>query len=171
MKKLIYIAGFLLLNIIDTGCYSFTGASIPPTVKTFSVQFFENRAPLVDPTLSQKFTEGLKDRISRQSPLGITRGFGDVNFEGTITGYRVEPVSFTSAGNDDRGEAEQNRLTITVQVKCTNTKDEKLSFEQSFSQFKNFPKGNNFASVQQQLNGEIIDLLTTDIYNRAFSNW
>ncbi|UKJ08045.1 LptE family protein [Solitalea lacus] len=169
MRKIIFLTLGVLLSYALSGCYSFTGASIPPTVKTYSVQFFENRAPLVDPTLSQKFTEGLKDRISRQSPLGLTRSIGDVNFEGTIIGYRVEPVSFTSEGTT--GAAEQNRLTITVQVKCTNTKDEKQSFEQSFSQFENFPKGQNLASVQQQLNQTIIDKLTTDIYNRAFSNW
>ncbi|MCO4292911.1 LPS assembly lipoprotein LptE [Solitalea sp. MAHUQ-68] len=170
MKRLIYLAVFSLLAHSLTGCYSFTGASIPPTVKTFSVQFFENRAPLVDPTLSQKFTESLKDRITRQSPLGLTKTIGDVNFEGTITGYRIEPVSFTSTG--ETGSAEQNRLTITVQVKYTNTKDEKLSFDQSFSQFENFSKSQNLSGTFQiEVNQLIIDKLTTDIYNRAFSNW
>ena len=38
------------------GCkvtYSFSGASISPLVKTLSVQYFQNRAPLVQPGLSQ----------------------------------------------------------------------------------------------------------------------
>ncbi|POY38995.1 hypothetical protein C3K47_00400 [Solitalea longa] len=170
MKKIVYLIAFTLFAHSLSGCYSFTGTSIPLSVKTYSVQFFENRAPLVDPTLSQKFTESLKDRISRQSPLALTKGFGDVNFEGTITGYRVEPVAFSSTG--ETGSAEQNRLTITVQVKCTNTKDEKQSFEQSFSQFENFSKTQNLSGVFQiELNQLIIDKLTTDIYNRAFSNW
>src|SRR3546814_4741331 len=32
---------------LSCGIYSFTGASIPPTMETVSVDFFENNAPLV----------------------------------------------------------------------------------------------------------------------------
>ena len=42
------------------GIYSFSGASIPPEMKTVTVNFFENNAPLVVPYLSQQFTERLK---------------------------------------------------------------------------------------------------------------
>ncbi|MDO8928694.1 MAG: hypothetical protein Q7W54_06875, partial [Bacteroidota bacterium] len=45
---------------IFTACkvsYSFTGASIAPNVKTFSVYYFPNRARLVNPNLSQLFTD------------------------------------------------------------------------------------------------------------------
>ena len=40
--------------------YSTTGASISPDVKTFSVDYFPNKAPLVVPYLSSLFTEKLK---------------------------------------------------------------------------------------------------------------
>jgi hypothetical protein len=175
MKRLKAIKIMALMGVVACGfllyaCYSFTGASIPPSLKTFSVQFFENRAALVDPTLSQAFTEGLKDRISRQSPLQYNRVMGDINFEGSIITYKIEPVALTTT-KGGQAEAEQNRLTIAVSVKCTNLKDEKLSFEQSFSQFKNFPREANFSSVQQELNDEIISDLTLAIFNRAFSNW
>ena len=43
--------------------YSFTGASISPDIKTVSVQFFPNRAPIVQPSLSNLFTEKLKDKL------------------------------------------------------------------------------------------------------------
>jgi len=37
--------------------YSFTGASISPEVKTISIQYFPNNAPLIEATLSQSFTD------------------------------------------------------------------------------------------------------------------
>ena len=171
MKRLIIIILFISSSFLLNACYTFTGASIPPSVKTFSVQFFENRAPLIVPSLSQSFTEELKSKILRSSPLDLLRPIGDVNFEGTITQYHVDPVAITSGGNQDRGQATQNRLTVTVQVKCTNTKDEKLSFEQSFTRYADFPKNQSLASVQSQLIQTITDQLVDDIFNRAFSNW
>ena len=63
MNKIPYIF-FLLLLVSISGCrigYSFSGASISPEMKTISVQFFANQAPLFQPTLSTTFTESLKD--------------------------------------------------------------------------------------------------------------
>lgn len=135
------------------------------------MQFFENKAPLVVPSLSQTFTEALKGKILRSTPLDLLRPIGDVNFEGTITQYNVAPVAIASGGDQNRGQANQTRLTITVQVKFTNTKDDKLSFDQSFSRFADFPKNQSLASVQSQLIQSITDELIDDIFNRAFSNW
>ena len=171
MKRLIITILVLSASFIINGCYSFTGASIPVTVKTFSVQFFENKAQLVIPSFSQEFTESLKDKVLRSSPLDLIRPLGDVDFEGTVTNYRVDPVAITSGGEQDRGQANQNRLTVTVQVKCVNSKDEKLSFDQSFTRYADFPKNESLARRQPQLHKLIIDQLVDDIFNRAFSNW
>jgi hypothetical protein len=59
----------LILALTAAGCgvYSFSGASISPDVKTFSVQFFPNRAQLVQPLLSQAFTEKLKEKLISQT--------------------------------------------------------------------------------------------------------
>ena len=53
--------------ILVSGCkthYSFSGASIPPEAKTVSVEYFQNNASLAPPTLSQTFTEALRDKLS-----------------------------------------------------------------------------------------------------------
>ncbi|TZF85655.1 hypothetical protein FW774_00835 (plasmid) [Pedobacter sp. BS3] len=163
--------GFFLLPLLlltqSCGIYSFTGASIPPEMKTVSVQFFENNAPLVVPSLSQDFTEALKERVRNQTSLSMVRTDADANFEGRITDYSIKPTAIT--GNSI---AAQNRLTITVSVKFTNTVKPELSFEQSFSRFKDFSLSNG--SIESQQNGLIRDInqmLTEDIFNRAFANW
>ncbi|HLS95130.1 MAG TPA: LptE family protein [Sphingobacterium sp.] len=136
-------------------------------MKTVNVQFFENIAPMVYPTLSQNFTEGLKERIRSQSRLSQVNGDADATFEGVITGYDITPAA-VEAGSD---RAALNRLTITVKVKYTNRLDEtgESSFEQSFSQFREF--SGNVQGQEETINREIIQLLTEDIYNRAFANW
>lgn len=163
-RTILFIIPLLLLSQ-SCGIYSFTGASIPEAMKTVSVQFFENSAPLVVPGLSQQFTEALKERIRNQSSLSIARDNADGNFEGRITDYSIRPVAVT--GNEI---AEATRISITVSVKFTNALDNEYSFEQPFTRFKELP-GSNVQAQEQAAIREINQLLTEDIFNRAFANW
>ena len=71
MKKGIsFLLSLILVSIMACKVnYSFTGASIPPDVKTISIQTFPNYAPLVQPLLSQIFTEALKEKFQAQTNL------------------------------------------------------------------------------------------------------
>lgn len=169
----IFIASILLvlISILYNGCgirYSFTGGSIPDGMKTVNIQFFENTAQIVYPTLSQTFTEALKDRIRNQSSLSQVDESGDAIFEGRITSYTINPAA-VEAGSD---RAALNRLTITVQVKYTNTIKPEDSFDQPFTRFKDFSSATTPIQAQEeQLIRDINEMLTEDIYNRAFANW
>ncbi len=156
---------YLLLTLLSS-CYSFTGGSITPGMKTVSVSLFENNAPIVVPILSQAFTETLKDRIRTQSPLSFVRSEGQASFTGRITGYDIRPVSLQ--GNST-GIAGQTRLTITVQVKYNNALKPDENFDQSFSRFRDFT--GSLSTKEQQLIKDINQQLAEDIYNRAFANW
>ncbi len=146
--------------------YSFTGASIPADAKTVSVDYFNNRATLVQPTLSQDITEALKDRLNAQTSLNLIEQNGDLQFKGEISSYRTAPSAI--AGNE---QAAQNRLTITVKLKYINTKDKTKNFEQTFSEYADFESSQNFESIEQDLDKEIIDKLVDDIFNKALVNW
>lgn len=168
--RVIGILLFTLLLIQSCGVkYSFSGGSIPKDMKTYTVLYFENIAPMVYTTLSQNFTEGLKERIRTQSSLSQVNADGDAIFEGVITNYTITPASVAAGGLE---RAENSRLTITVKVKYTNRLDQtgESNFEESFSQFKEFP-GSDVTSYEAQLNQDIIKALTEDIYNKAFANW
>lgn len=152
------------------GVYSFTGGSIG-ALKTVSVVIFENTAPLVNPNLSQSFTEALKDRIRSQTGLSFVRTDGEANFDGRITDYNLQPVAIQ--GNQ-QVTAGLTRLTITVNVKYTNrlVGEQDKSFEQSFTRFKDFSSTSGpFSSQESNLVKDINQQLTEDIYNRAFANW
>lgn len=170
-KALLMIKIFLMFAMVlisqSCGVYSLSGASIPPEMKTLSVQFFENNSALVVPYLSQQFTEGLKDRIRNQSRLSIVRTEADANFEGRISDYSIRPVAIQ--GNERAG---LNRVTVTVNVKYTNALKPELNFEQSFQAFQEFSLNQGPIQTQEQkLIALIIRQLTEDIFNKAFANW
>ena len=165
MKYLIYI----LICFIAISCkvnYSFTGASIAEDVKTVSINTFQSYAPLANANLSQTFTEALKDKFLSQTNLDLVTDNGDLQFEGSITGYNVTSIAIQ--GNET---AALNRLTITVKVKFTNTKDDELDYETSFSRYTDYESSQNLASIEDGLITEINDQLTQDIFNKAVSNW
>jgi hypothetical protein len=147
------------------GCsYKFNGASIPPNMKSVSVGFFENAAPLVVPTLSQAFTEELKNRIRNQSNLAVIRDNADGTFEGRITDYNFSNVAVTAGER-----ANLVRLTITVNVKYTDALEPSNSFEQSFSQFEQFSLDNGSVQVQEPKIIPIVTRrLTEDIFNKKW---
>jgi len=169
MKRIFFV---LAVFLAFAGCsYKFNGASIPPSMKTLNVRFFENNATLVVPNLAQNFTEALKERIRTQSRLSITQNEADATMEGRITGYSIAPIAF---GDNTQPRAGGNRLTITVQVKYTNNLDTgkvKTSFDESFTAFQDFTITGNLQAQEQAVIREVNMKLTENIFNRAFAQW
>jgi hypothetical protein len=168
-KSLLIIVSVGFILFLCTGCkitYSFSGASISPQVKTISIQYFLNRASLVQPTLSQYITNALIDKCKAQTSLSLINGVGDVNFEGEITDYNTRPLTVSA---DAR--AAMNRFTISVKVKFTNSIDPTLSFEQPFSRYQDYDSSLDLSQVEKDLSDKIVVLLVEDIFNQAFVNW
>lgn len=146
--------------------YSFTGAEVPIDAKTVSVKYFNNIAPLAQPTLSQKITEELKNIFINQTNLKLVPTNGDLEFEGVITQYNTIPVAIT--GNQ---QAAMNRFTINIEVKYNNTKDNSKNFSTTFSRFVDFKSTENFSSIENQLVDNVVKQLVQDVFNKAFINW
>ncbi len=148
------------------GVYTFTGASIPPEAKTVSVSLFPNKAEIVQPTLSQTFTDALRDKFASQTNLAMIPKGGDLHFEGEITGYTTEPVAITG-----QQQAALIRLKITVNVRFTNKYSEKDNFETNFSRYEDYSSSLNLNAVEADLIAKITEALVEDIFNKAVVNW
>ena len=142
------------------------GSSVPENVQTASVQLFQNRAPLINPLLSQTFTESMKDRITSESRLIINDEMGDVDFSGEITGYDLRPMAIQA-----NPVSAETRMTISVRVRFRNFKNPQQNWESSFSAFSDFESSQNITAIEEQLVRDIVDQLTENIFNRAFSDW
>jgi len=170
LKKLLFAAlAVAILISITPSCkvsYSFTGANLSPEVKTFAVYYFPNRARLINPNLSQSFTEKLRDKLQRQTSLNELSEDGDIEFEGQITGYEFRPMAVQK---DDLSS--QTRLTVTIKLKYTNHKVPEDDFEKNFSAYEDFDSSLPISSVEDELTDAIIEKLTEDIFNATIANW
>lgn len=149
-----YLILFLLLfSTQSCGLYSFTGGNVGEA-KTIRIDYFQNNAPIVEPGLGQRFTQSLQDLFLRQTNLSLVKSNADLNFEGEIVDFRINPMTATA-----EQRAAQNRLTISIKVRFTNRLVEKDNFEKTFSFYYDYPG-------TQQLNGSVLETATTTIFER-----
>ena len=165
-KRLVWCLLALLMLSACKGGYSFTGASIPANAKTISVATFPNYATTVNPQLSQKLTDDLRNLYASQTSLNVVNGDADLEGSGEITSYTTRAAALSSSD-----EVSMNRLTITIKVKFVNNCDPDANFEQSFSRYRDYNAQLNFSSVESSLVGEIVSELCDDIFNKSVVNW
>ncbi|MFN8356573.1 MAG: LptE family protein [Spirosomataceae bacterium] len=177
MKKLVVLlsVGGLFFLI---GCYSFRGSSISPDLKTIQIQNFSMNTSGGPANMALSMSEKMKEYFQRNSGLKLANVNPDLQMEGSITGFDVSPVAPTvSSGNSfggtqsstDRGGL--NRLTITIQVRFSNNKDETKNFDQSFSFYADFPQNQTVTQVEGTLVPKILDQIVLDIFNKAAGDW
>jgi len=167
MKKVILSIVILIATIQScTVSYTLSGASIAPEVKTVSVQYFTNRAPLAMANIGQYITDELKDKFKSQTSLTLVNDVGHLNFEGEITKYDTRPTAIV--GDET---AAQNRLSITAHVKFTNEIEPEYNFDSDFTRYADYDSNLDLVQVEQELVEEIVVLLIDDIFNKAVVNW
>ena len=160
----------ILLLVILTSCtisYKFNGAAIDyNTTKTISIAEFPIRAALVYPPLGPAFNEALTDIYTRQTRLSMVKTGGDLQVEGEITGYDLSPQAVT-----EDAYASQTRLTISVKVRYTNTKNPNLNVDQTFRAYRDFSSSQMLTQVQDELISQIVDELAELIFNATVGSW
>jgi len=165
--KLFNVVFLLMLTCFWSACYSLKGISIDPSVKTFYVRTFDNRAQSAYATIAVDFTERLKDKIRNQTRLT----YADVDPDVVFTGY-IADYSVTSVAPKPGESTAFNRLTITVNLNYHSEKDTTNDIKnQNFSFFQDYPSTTNLLQVQDQLVKTIFDQILEDIFNKAFTNW
>lgn len=162
----LFLLGCLLLSISGCKVYSFTGASIPADIHTFSVELFDNRANNGPASLPQTITDAIKQKFQTEANLKQVSSDGDLQFRGAITGFvytSEAPVAGTTSG--------LNKLTITVRVEFVNTKNEKDKWTETFSRYSQFSSSINSFSIENSLITDIDGQLMDDIFQKALVKW
>ncbi len=153
---------------LNSGCgpYSFSGSALSSQVETVTVERFPNNADLVNPNLSQLFTQKLRQKILQDTNLDLVDKGGDLVFSGSIEKYEV------SLETVQRGQqATSSELTIGIKTRYKNRFDKKKSFNRMFSTGRVFSQNQTLNQVEDQLVDEITDQIIQDIFNQSINNW
>lgn len=156
-----------LIFILSGGCvsYNFTGGSIPPNIRTISIQSFYNQSGNGPPSMSLQMTEKLKSFYQDNTKLQIVKESGDWRLEGMITKYYVQPIA--PQANQTAG---QTRLTISVNASFIDELNNK-QFKKDFSFYADFAQSQSLSQVEVELVNTILDRLVLMIFSETTSNW
>lgn len=99
------LSGFALLL---AGCYSFSGSTLPPHLRTLRIYPIENRT--LEASLPDRIYLGLQDGFRSRSSLRPVNAGADAELYGTLLQYSHQPLS-TSGSN-----VTQWRVDILVRV-------------------------------------------------------
>ena len=141
-------------------------APIPADVKTFRVNYLENKARYVKPQLTPQITEKLKQKIIGQTRLRQTNN-DDAHYD--ISGY-LSDYSVTTTGVSGQ-TASTNRLNVTFHLTFKNSLDEKKDFEADVTSNYDFSAQLTLPQAESQLGDQIVKNVTDAIFNKIFSNW
>lgn len=160
--------GLLLSAVcIQATCkYGFKDVSLEAEVKTFRVNYFENKAEYKNPQLSPQLTEKLKAKIISTTRLRQTND-DDAHYD--ISGYVSQ--YYTSTTGITNNNTSLNRLTANFHLIFKNTLDETKNFEADVTYSVDFDANLSLSQVEQAKGDEISKNLTDAIFNKIFSNW
>ena len=164
-----YFPVCLCLMLFLQGCYSFTGASLPPYIKTVAVPPFEELSGAGVAQLGAEFTEKLIDTIESQSSLHIESDISQANalVEAAIVSFSDEPSQIGS----ETERAITNRITIVVRASFIDQVEKKPFFTRiSFNGFEDYNVG-DFVGQEEAIEAAI-DQIVDDLFNRMLiANW
>jgi hypothetical protein len=139
--------------------------SIPADIKTVRVAYIENKARYINPQLSPKLSDKLRQKIVNQTRLSQLNSEADYEISGYVSDYSV-----STSGISDR-QAASNNLNVTVHLIFKNRKDEKKNFEADLTRNFPFSATKSLSQAESELTDQVITSLTDEIFNRIFSNW
>ena len=161
---------FLLLALVVTGpscgVYTFRDVSIDYSkIKTAKVGFIDNKARYINPQLSPKLTDAIKQKISNYTKLTLVNS-DDASY--IITGYITRyDVSLAAISNN---QSAANRLTVAAAITVVNTVDNKTD-NFTVSKDFDFSAALSLQQAENTLLTDIINQLTDQIFSHIFSNW
>ncbi len=147
--------------------YKFNGASIDYSkTKTIQIADFPNRSSYIWGPMAPMFNNQLKDIYANHTRLTQVKRNGDLRVDGEILQYTQRNKSVSS-----EGYSAQTELSITVNVRFTNTKNHKEDFERQFTATATYETTLPLSAVQERLVREMVKDLTDQIFNATVANW
>lgn len=163
-----FLTGIMLVAVFNfaTCKYGFKDISMAPEVKTFRVNYFENKADYKNPQLSPQLTEKLKQKIISTTRLRQTNDDeAHYDISGYVSSYYISTTGITNSTTS------LNRLSVSFHLIFKNKLDETKNFEADIPYSLDFDANLSLNQVEQRSGEDIVKNLADAIFNKIFSNW
>ena len=161
------VIGLCIITACSFKGYKFNGASIDYTqTKTIQIAEFQNRSSYVWGPMASMFNNRLRDQFADHTKLIQVKRNGDLRLDGEITQYSQRNKSISSDGH-----SAQTELSMTVNVRFTNTKKHSEDFERQFTATATYETTQSLNAVQEELVTQMTRDIVDQIFNATVANW
>jgi hypothetical protein len=165
--KLLAFSCWLLAVSACSVSYKFNGASIDYSkTKTIQITEFPLRSSYVWGPMAPMFNNQLRDQFAAHTRLVQVKRNGDLKIEGEITQYQQRNKSVSA-----EGYSAQTELSMTVNVRFTNTVNHSEDFERTFTATQSYETTRTLNEVQEELVTQMCKDLCDQIFNATVANW
>ena len=167
-KQLLWaVIGLCIITACSFKGYKFNGASIDYTqTTTIQIAEFQNRSSYVWGPMASMFNNRLRDQFADHTKLIQVKRNGDLRLDGEITQYSQRNKSISSDGH-----SAQTELSMTVNVRFTNTKKHSEDFERQFTATATYETTQSLNAVQEELVTQMTRDIVDQIFNATVANW
>lgn len=155
----------MALAFLLTSCYSFTGGSIPPHLKTIFIESAEDNSGYGNPLIGDQLTLLLFDKFRSDGSLEVVEANGDASIFVKIKSIRDEPLT---VGTDEY--VSENKITLSCEAEYYDNTKRKSVWNKNFSSFGVY-------SIEDPQTGReeairiALDLAADDILIAVISGW
>ena len=129
-NRLLTILSIICILLLS-GCYSFTGGSVPDHLKTISLSPVQDNSGFGNPRFRDILTRRLLDKFRNDNTLVLVDANGDAQLQSTIIRIDDAVVS-VSPGEVER----ERRVTVSVETEYTDIVKRKQVWKRTFSNFQ-----------------------------------
>lgn len=155
-----------LFNFTSCCGYSFTGASVPPHLKTIAIPIADDRSGSGEPGLRELFTEKLTRFFIEDNSFDVAeRTIADAIVECSIISLASGPVVITG------GETVSSlRITIGVKAVYRDLVQKKTIYDKTFSNYGDYSASGTFEDRRAAIE-LALDKIAEDILLETVSGW
>ncbi len=152
----------LLMSIGGWGCYSFTGTTLPPHLKTIRIHPVDDLT--LNPDLSEKLSQSLNDLFRTRSSLRIVNDKGHCDLKVKLKSYVHKALS--TSGSD----VVDFQINMEVEVSFyDNVKNKMIYKEERMPVYASYSVSNGETELFGQ--AEAINKLVSLILDNTISGW
>jgi outer membrane lipopolysaccharide assembly protein LptE/RlpB len=168
-QRLGRIAAMLAIGglVVLQGCvYSFTGASVPPHLKTIAIPLIDDQSGFGEAGLREQFTTQLQQLFISDNSLEVAdRAGADAILEGAIVSINDAPA-VVSQGE----QVTRRRITVSARFTFQDMKLRKKMWEKSFSQWGDYDSGGGLSQRSTGIQ-DALKKIADDVLLETVSGW
>jgi hypothetical protein len=150
------------------GCYSFTGASIPPHIHTIGIPLIEDNSGFGEATVRSALTDQITQQFTEEGSLRVAnRSSSDAVLEVSVPSGGISDMPVSIRAGD---EVTTKRVTLSVHAIYRDQVKQKVFWERDFSQTADYRVSQSLTGFQAALKQAEINV-SKDLVLSAISNW